>query len=309
MQLKRKDLLSIRDLTAEEILMVLDTAESFKEVGSREIKKVPTLRGKTVVNLFLEPSTRTRTSFELAAKRLSADVINVAVATSSLAKGETLLDTARNLEAMRSDAIVLRHPSSGAADLLARRLRSAIINAGDGRHEHPTQALLDLYTIRERKRRLDGLTVAIVGDIANSRVARSNLHAMKLMGMTVRLCGPPTLIPRDADRWGVEIHHRIETAVAGADVVMMLRLQTERQAAGLIPSLREYARHWALTAERVQLAGPEVLIMHPGPIHRGVEMDPEVADSIGSVILDQTTNGIAVRMAVLYLLLGGRAEA
>ena len=306
MALKRKDLLGIRDLSVEEITLILETAESFKEVSGRDIKKVPTLRGKTVVNLFFEPSTRTRTSFELAAKRLSADVINFAASASSMAKGETLLDTARNIEAMQADIIVLRHPAAGAPDILARSLRASVVNAGDGGHEHPTQALLDLFTLREKKRELRGLRLVIVGDIVHSRVARSNIFALTKLGAEVRIVGPPTMIPHDIERLGVTVHFDLDEALQGADVIMMLRLQLERQGIALFPSIREYAHLYCLTPERVRLASPDVLVMHPGPINRGVEIAPEVADSVASTILEQVTNGIAVRMAVLYLLSGGK---
>lgn len=302
--LKSKDLIGLASLSAEEITLLLETADSFKEVSGREIKKVPALRGKTVVNLFFEPSTRTRTSFELAAKRLSADVINFSPTSSSIVKGETLLDTARNIEAMQADVIVLRHPSAGAAETLSKGVRSSVINAGDGWHEHPTQALLDLYTLREKKRDFKGLNVVIVGDVAHSRVARSNICALTKLGAHVRIVGPPTMIPLYLDKFGVQVFHHFDEALGGADVIMMLRLQVERQGRGLFPSIREYSRLYGLTGERVRYAKPEVLIMHPGPINRGVEIAPEVADSLSSVILDQVANGIAVRMAVLYLLSG-----
>ncbi len=304
MSLKRKDLVGIAALAPDEIMEILDTAESFKEVSGREIKKVPALRGKTVVNLFFEPSTRTRTSFELAAKRLSADVINFSPSASSVVKGETLLDTARNIEAMQADLIVLRHPAAGAAEILARGIKSSVINAGDGWHEHPTQALLDLFTLREKKREFRGLTVAIVGDLAHSRVARSNIYALTKLGAEVRAVGPPTMIPAFLDRLGVRVSYHLDEALRGVDVIMMLRLQLERQGRALFPSIREYSRLYGLTSERVKLAAPGVLIMHPGPINRGVEIAPEVADSFASVILDQVANGVAVRMAVLYLLAG-----
>ena len=304
MGLKTKDLLSIRDLDASDLKLILDTAESFKEVETRRIKKVPTLRGKTVVNLFFEPSTRTRTSFELAAKRLSADVVNISAATSSAVKGETLLDTARNIEAMQADILVVRHPSAGAPDLLARKLRCPVVNAGDGSHEHPTQALLDLFTIRERKKRIDGLVVALIGDILHSRVARSDIHGLRLMGAQVRVAGPPTLVPDEVTSLGVERFYRIEDALKGADVIILLRLQLERQAQALFPSIREYARVYGVTPARVALAKDDVVVMHPGPINRGVEISPEVADGLPSVILDQTANGVAVRMATLFLLSG-----
>jgi aspartate carbamoyltransferase catalytic subunit len=300
-----KHLLGIADLTAGEILLILDTADAMKEVAARPIKKVPALRGKTIVNLFYEPSTRTRTSFEVAEKRLSADTLNIAVSTSSVVKGETLVDTALNLEAMAPDMIVMRHASSGACHLLARVCKSRIINAGDGMHEHPTQALLDAYTIRERKGRLAGLKVAIVGDLLHSRVLRSNLLLLGKLGADVWVCAPPTLVPADIDRFGVTPTHRIDEAVAGADVVMMLRIQLERMQGNFFPSLREYFAVFGLTPERAALAKSDVIIMHPGPMNRGVEIASEVADGPYSVILDQVANGVAVRMAVLYLLSGG----
>ncbi|MEW6681606.1 MAG: aspartate carbamoyltransferase catalytic subunit [Nitrospirota bacterium] len=309
MNLKHKDLLAIRDLDVDELRLLLDTAESFKEVAGREIKKVPTLRGRTVVNLFFEPSTRTRSSFELAAKRLSADVINVSASSSSVVKGETLLDTAKNLEAMGADVIVVRHGEAGAPALLGRHLRCSVINAGDGAHEHPTQAILDLSTILERKGRLEGLTVAIVGDVRHSRVARSNLWGLTKLGATVRLAGPPTMVPPELKDFGAEIHYTLDPALEGADVVMALRLQLERQGAGFFPSLREYSRLWGLTRERLQRAKPDVLVMHPGPVNRGVELAPDVADGLCSVILGQVANGIAVRMAALYLLTGGKSDS
>jgi aspartate carbamoyltransferase catalytic subunit len=304
---KRKDLLSMRDVDVAEIGDVLDTAESMKEIATREIKKVPTLRGKTVVNLFYEASTRTRTSFEIAGKWLSADVINFSASGSSAEKGESLLDTAKNIEAMSPDVVVVRHQASGAPALLARHLRCSVVNAGDGAHEHPTQALLDLLTIREKKGHLDGLNVTIVGDVTHSRVARSAIHGMKKVGMTVTVAGPPTLIPPACQELGVKVSHRLEEAIAHADVIMMLRLQHERMHDGLIPSVREYSRVWGLSLDKLRHCRPDVLIMHPGPVNRGVELAPEVADGRYSVILDQVTNGVAVRMAVLYLLAGSRA--
>jgi len=303
--LRRKDLLGISDMTSEEIALVLDTAEAMKEIGSRSIKKVPALRGKTVVNLFFEPSTRTRTSFEIAEKRLSADTLNIAIASSSVVKGETLADTALNLEAMQPDMIVLRHSSSGACHLLSRICRSAIINAGDGMHEHPTQALLDAFTIREHKKRLAGLKVAIVGDLLHSRVLRSNIHLLTKMGADVWVCGPPTLIPTDVTRFGVRATSRVEEAVADADVIMLLRIQLERMEGAFFPSLREYFNVFGMTESRIRLAKDDVIIMHPGPMNRGVEIASEVADGPYSVILEQVANGVAVRMAVLYLLAGG----
>jgi aspartate carbamoyltransferase catalytic subunit len=303
--LRSRHLLGIADLSPEEITLVLDTADAMKEVGSRQIKKVPALRGKTVVNLFFEPSTRTRTSFEIAEKRLSADTLNIAIASSSVAKGETLVDTALNLEAMHPDMIVLRHSSSGACHLLARTCRSAIINAGDGMHEHPTQALLDAFTIREHKQRLAGLKVAIIGDLLHSRVLRSNVHLLTKMGADVWVCGPPTLIPFDIRRFGVHATCHVEEAVADADVVMLLRIQLERMEGAFFPSLREYFSVFGMTEARLRKAKPDVLIMHPGPMNRGVEIASEVADGPSSVILEQVSNGVAVRMAVLYLLAGG----
>ena len=304
----RKDLLTIRELDAAEILTLVDTAASLQEIAGREIKKVPALRGKTIVNLFYENSTRTRTSFEIAGKWLSADVINFSASGSSTAKGESFVDTARNIAAMSPDVVVVRHSSSGAPALLARELSCAIVNAGDGAHEHPTQALLDLLTIRDKKGHFEGLSVAIVGDIAHSRVARSNIHGMKKLGMTVTVAGPPTLIPPYAQELGCKVSYRLEDAIRDVDVIMMLRLQQERMHAGLIPSLREYSRYWGLTLDRLAAhARPDVLIMHPGPVNRGVELSPEVADGPYSVILDQVAKGVAVRMAVLLLLAGGRS--
>ena len=303
--LRRKDLLGIAELSPEEIELILDTAEAMKEVGTRPIKKVPALRGKTVVNLFYEPSTRTRTSFEIAEKRLSADTLNIAIGTSSVVKGETLADTALNLEAMSPDMIVLRHASSGACHFLSRVCRSAIINAGDGMHEHPTQALLDAFTIRERKKKLAGLKVAIVGDLLHSRVLRSNIHLLTKLGADVWVCGPPTLIPTDVRRFGVTATSIVEDAVRDADVIMLLRIQLERMEGAYFPSLREYFRVFGMTEARLLLAKSDVMIMHPGPMNRGVEIASEVADGPYSVILDQVANGVAVRMAVLYLLAGG----
>ena len=303
--LRSRHLLGIEDLSPEEITLILDTAEAMKEIGSRSIKKVPALRGKTVVNLFFEPSTRTRTSFEIAEKRLSADTLSIAVASSSVVKGETLADTVLNLEAMHPDMIVLRHASSGACHLLSRICRSAIINAGDGMHEHPTQALLDAFTIREHKSRLAGLKVAIVGDLLHSRVLRSNVQLLTRMGAEVWVCGPPTLIPTDITRFGVRATSDVNQAVADADVVMLLRIQLERMEGAFFPSLREYFNVFGMTDLRLKHAKPDVLIMHPGPMNRGVEIASEVADGPFSVILEQVSNGGAVRMAVLYLLAGG----
>jgi aspartate carbamoyltransferase catalytic subunit len=301
----KKDLLGIADLSREEIYRILETAEAMREIGGRPIKKVPTLRGKTIVNLFYEPSTRTRTSFEIAEKRLSADTLNIAVATSSVLKGETLADTAMNIEAMSPDMIVLRHASSGACHLLARICRSRVINAGDGMHEHPTQALLDAFTIRQHKPQIDGLKVAIVGDLLHSRVLRSNVLLLTKLGADVCVSGPPTLIPPGIERFGVRVSTSVEHAVDGADVIMMLRIQQERMQGAFFPSLREYFNVFGMTAERVKRARPDVIIMHPGPINRGVEIASDVADGPYSVILEQVANGVAVRMAVLYLLAGG----
>jgi aspartate carbamoyltransferase catalytic subunit len=304
----KKDLLGIADLSSDEIYRILDTAGAMREIGERPIKKVPTLRGKTVVNLFYEPSTRTRMSFEIAEKRLSADTLNIAVATSSVQKGETLADTARNIEAMSPDMIVLRHASSGACHLLARICRSRIINAGDGMHEHPTQALLDAFTIQQHKKRISGLKVAIVGDLLHSRVLRSNVLLLTKLGAEVWVSGPPTLIPSGIDRLGVKVSTSVEAAVANADVIMMLRIQQERMQGAYFPSLREYFQVFGMTAERVRRAKPDVIIMHPGPMNRGVEIASDVADGPYSVILEQVANGVAVRMAVLYLLAGGVEE-
>ena len=297
----RKDLLGIREMSAEEIHFVLETADAFKQVGTREIKKVPALRGKTLVNFFVEPSTRTRTSFELAASRLSADVINISASTSSLTKGETLIDTAKVLEANHADIIVLRHSSAGAPQFLAQRLKSSVINAGDGAHEHPTQALLDLYTIREKKGAIANLHVVIVGDILFSRVARSNIFGLTKLGARVTLVGPSTLVPHEFEKLGVAVSHRIDEIVPTADVVNLLRIQHERQRKEYFPGLGEYRQLFGLTKDRAKSLKPDCLIMHPGPINRGVEIDSEVADGLQSVILDQVTNGLAVRMAVLYL--------
>ena len=306
--LRGKDLLGIAELTPEEILLILDTTEAMKEISQRQIKKVPALRGRTVVNLFFEPSTRTRTSFEIAEKRLSADTLGVAVASSSVVKGETLVDTARNIEAMGPSMIVLRHASSGAPHLLARICKSPIINAGDGLHEHPTQALLDAFTIRERKGRIAGLKVAIVGDLLHSRVLRSNVLLLTKLGADVWVCGPPTLIPMGLETMGVTTTTSVDAAVEAADVVMMLRIQLERMEGGFFPSLREYFTVFGMTEKRLRRAKPDVIVMHPGPINRGVEISSDVADGPYSVILDQVANGVAARMAVLYLLAGGVAH-
>jgi aspartate carbamoyltransferase catalytic subunit len=304
---KRKDLLGIQDLSADEITLILDTAASMKEIATRDIKKVPTLRGKTIINLFYEPSTRTRTSFEIAGKWMSADVINISTSSSSVVKGESLKDTGLTLQAMHPDVVVIRHQAAGAPHILAGLIKASVINAGDGGHEHPTQALLDLLTIRERRGTLAGLKAAIVGDILHSRVARSNIFGMQKMGIQVRVCGPTTMLPRYLDKLGVEVFKRIEPAIADADIIMMLRVQLERQGAGLFPTLREYSKLFGLNLDRLKAAKRDVLIMHPGPINRGVEIAPEVADGPYSLILNQVENGLAIRMALLYLLAGGQA--
>jgi aspartate carbamoyltransferase catalytic subunit len=305
MKLTSKDLLGIKDLSVDEINLILDTAESFIEVSTREIKKVPTLRGKTIINLFLEPSTRTRTSFEIAGKRLSADTINVSASTSSIVKGETLIDTAKNLEAMNPDVIVIRHSAAGAPHILAKAVKQSVINAGDGSHEHPTQALLDLMTIRSKKGKIAGLKVAICGDIAHSRVARSNIYALNKMGASVTVAGPATMMPRYIEQMGVQACCSLEEAIVDADIIMMLRIQLERQTEHIFPSLREYATYFGLNRKNITLAKDNVLVMHPGPVNRGVELSPDIADAPNAVILDQVTNGVAVRMALLYLLTGG----
>jgi len=303
----QRHLLGIEPLTADELRTVLDLGERFLEIAERPIKKVPTLRGKTVINLFLEPSTRTRTSFEIAAKRLSADAVNISGSASSTVKGETLIDTARNLDAMRPDVVVVRHAQAGAAVMLSKAIRASVVNAGDGAHEHPTQALLDCSTIRAHKGRIEGLTVLICGDIAHSRVARSNIFALTKLGARVRVAGPRTLLPLGIDKLGAQVFDRLEPALEGADVVMMLRIQTERRAGGRFPNTREYSRYFGLNARRLALASPDAIVMHPGPMNRGVEIDPSVADGPRSVILDQVARGVAIRMAVLYLLGGGEA--
>ena len=300
-----KDLLALEPLTADQINLVLDAAEPFKEISERAIKKVPTLRGATIVNLFFEASTRTRISFEFAEKRLSADTVNVAASGSSVQKGETLVDTARNLEAMRIDMVVIRHGASGAAQFLADRIESNVINAGDGTHEHPTQGLLDLLTLRDHFKSIAGVKVCICGDVLHSRVARSNIWGLKKMGAEVAVCGPRSLMPSAIDEMGVTVFHRIEEAIQWADALNILRLQLERMTAGYIPSLREYNRVFGVTRERLEKAPTDILILHPGPMNRGVEIDSDVADGPHSVILDQVTNGVAIRMAVLYLLAGG----
>lgn len=311
MPLRRKDLLGTADLSVEEINLILDTAETFRDINQRQIKKVPTLRGKTIINLFFEASTRTRTSFEIAGKRLSADTINISASTSSVVKGETLVDTAQNLQAMAPDAIVIRHSSSGAPHQIARLIDAAVINAGDGAHEHPTQALLDALTIRQRKGRIAGLKIAIIGDILHSRVARSNAHLLSKLGAHVVLAGPRTLLPLGFEKLvapsegSVTFSDSVEAALKDADVVMMLRIQLERQAGGFFPGLKEYSIHYGLNRRRLETAKGDVIVLHPGPVNRGVEIESDVLDGPFSVVLDQVSNGVAVRMAVLYLLAGG----
>ena len=308
MAFERKHILGLEELTAEEITLILDTTESMKEVSERDVKKVPALRGVTVCNLFFEPSTRTRSSFEIAEKRLSADVLNFTTSQSSVVKGESLLDTARNLEAMGASMIVIRHPMSGAPWLLAKKLDSSIINAGDGSHEHPSQGLLDLFTIRQLKGRIEGLRVVIVGDILHSRVARSNIWGFMKLGAEVRVVGPPTLVPKYIENIGVKSYFSLDKAVEGADVVIMLRIQKERQDSEYFPSLREYSRFYGLTREKLRCAAGDVTVMHPGPINRGVELSSDIADGPGSVILEQVSNGIAVRMAMFYLVASARSS-
>jgi aspartate carbamoyltransferase catalytic subunit len=314
MAFTRKDLLGIRELSVEEINTILDAAESFKEVSTRAIKKVPALRGKTIINFFFEASTRTRTSFEIAAKRLSADSINISASNSSITKGETLIDTARNLEAMAPDAIVIRHPAPGVPHQLARMIDASVINGGDGAHEHPTQALLDAFTIREQKGRVAGLQVAIIGDIMHSRVARSNTHLLTKLGAHVRIAGPATLIPPYYDKLiedsegSITVCDRIEDAIAGSDVVMMLRIQRERMTDAFFPSLKEYSIAYGLTLKRLELAASDCIVMHPGPVNRGIEISSEVVDGARSLILDQVTNGVAVRMAILFLMVGSEGQ-
>jgi aspartate carbamoyltransferase catalytic subunit len=303
-----KHLLGLEGVSRKEISLILKTAQSFKEVLARPIPKVPTLRGKTIVNLFYESSTRTRFSFELAQKRLSADTLNFTASGSSVVKGETLKDTVRNIEAMKIDMVVIRHSAAGAPHFLARHVDAGVINAGDGQHEHPTQALLDLMTLQEKCGKIRGLKVALIGDITHSRVARSNIYGLKTMGADVAVCGPPTLLPREVEQWDIEVFNKIDEAIRWADVLNVLRLQLERQQSGLIPSLREYAARFGVTRARLAAAKKEVVIMHPGPMNRGVEIESELADSESSVILDQVTNGVAVRMAVLYLKSGGEQE-
>jgi len=306
MKYERKDLLGIEELSAEEINFILDTAVSFREILERPIKKVPTLRGKTIVNLFFEPSTRTRMSFELAAKRLNADVLNFSTSSSSVLKGETLLDTAKNILAMKVDCFVIRHSAPGTPHIIAKKLPVPVINAGDGAHEHPTQALLDLYTIREKKGRVKGLKIAIVGDISRSRVARSNIWGLSKLQAEVRLCAPPTLIPPQVEEIETQVFFSLEEAIKNVDIIMMLRIQKERDEGPLMPSDAEYREFFSLTEEKIKSAKDDVLIMHPGPVNRGIELPTALADGRRSIILDQVTNGVAVRMAILYLLLGGK---
>lgn len=300
-----RDLISLADLTADEIASVLTTAESFAEVNRRPIKKVPSLRGRTIVNFFMEPSTRTRTSFEIAGKRLSADVVNISGSASAVAKGECLRDTALTLQAMGTDLIVVRHRAAGAPRMLAELLDVPVVNGGDGRHEHPTQALLDLYTIRQRLGRIEGLTVGVVGDVSHSRVARSNIIGLRALGARVVCVAPPTLLPLGVEQLGVQVAHDLDSVLPDLDVIYMLRLQLERQGQGLLPSLREYAQRWGLSRARLEAARPGVLVMHPGPMNRGVEIAPDVAEGPASIICEQVTSGVAVRMAVIFLLLGG----
>lgn len=302
--LNNKDLLGIKELSVEEIKLIIDTAAGFKDILGRDIKKVPALRGKTTVNLFFEPSTRTRTSFELAAKRLSTDVINFSVPTSSVVKGESLIDTARTVQALGADFIIIRHVSSGVPHLLAKHLNASVINAGDGTDEHPTQALLDAFTIQEKKGNIEGLSVAIVGDIMHSRVAKSNIYCLTALGAHIRLIGPPTLLPENLETMGVSLFHNMEEGLKGVDVLIMLRIQMERQGKGFFPSTEEYAKNWGLTPERLALAKSDAIVMHPGPMNRGIEIVSEIADGPKSVILEQVTNGIAVRMSAMYLLSG-----
>lgn len=305
MSFNPKHILGIKNLTAEEINFILDTAKSFKEINTRQIKKVPTLRGKTIVNLFFEASTRTRTSFEIAGKRLSADTVNITASSSSVVKGETLEDTAHNIEAMHPDIIVMRHSASGACDYLSERLQCSVINAGDGTHEHPSQALLDAFTIRQHKGDIKGLTVTIAGDVAHSRVVRSNIYCLNKLGANVRIAGPRTMLPTGIEKLGCEVHHNLKDAITDADCIMMLRIQHERQGKTLIPSLREYSRFFGLNDINLKLAKEDAIVMHPGPVNRGVELSSSVADGQRSVILDQVENGVAVRMALLYLVAGG----
>ncbi|MCE5194187.1 MAG: aspartate carbamoyltransferase catalytic subunit [Nitrospiraceae bacterium] len=307
MKLSSKDLLGIKDITKDEIMLVINTASGFKDVLKRDIKKVPALRGKTSVNLFFEPSTRTRTSFELAEKRLSLDVLSLSVPTSSVVKGESLIDTALNIQALGADFVIIRHSSSGAPHILAKHLKASVINAGDGTNEHPTQALLDAFTIKEKKGSFEGLKIAIVGDVLHSRVAKSNIYLLTKFGVELRLIGPPTLVPLELESLGVKVFHDIESGLRNADVIITLRIQMERQGKGFFPSTLEYFKYWGLTEERLRFADKDAIVMHPGPMNRGVEIESHIADGPKSVILEQVTNGLAVRMAVMYLLAGMRA--
>ncbi|MBF0390523.1 MAG: aspartate carbamoyltransferase catalytic subunit [Desulfamplus sp.] len=309
MRFEHKDLLDIGSLSVRDINMILDTAEGMKEISNRPVKKVPTLRGKTIVLFFQEPSTRTKLSFDIAAKRLSADTIAISSGSSSIVKGETLVDTAKNLEAMNPDIIVIRHPSSGAAELISKRVKASVINAGDGLHAHPTQALLDMMSVREKKGRIEGLNISIIGDIAHSRVARSNIEGFTKMGATVTVSAPPTMIPKGVETLGCKVAPDIESCIENADVVMMLRIQKERQEAILFPTEREYSMLFGLNSQRLKAAKRDVLVMHPGPMNRGVEINSDVADGDHSVILEQVTNGVAIRMAVFYLVAGGMKNA
>lgn len=304
MSLKRKDFLGLYNVEADEIYEILETAKAMKEIFTRSVKKVPTLRGKTIVNLFFEPSTRTKSSFDLAAKRLSADVMSISKSTSSVAKGETLLDTARTLEVMGADVVVIRHSAAGAAEFLARKIKASVLNAGDGAHAHPTQALLDMYTIKEKLGKIQGLKVLIIGDIAHSRVARSNIWGLTKLGAEVRITGPATLLPKEISKMGVKVFTDLDKALVGVDVVNILRIQLERQAKGLFPSIREYRQFYGINDERLSGLSKDVLIMHPGPMNRGIEIESSVADGDQSVITEQVTNGVAIRMALLYLLAG-----
>lgn len=306
MKLSSKDLLGIKELTKDEIILILDTASGFKDVLKRDIKKVPALRGKTAVNLFFEPSTRTRTSFELAEKRLSLDVLNLSVTTSSVVKGESLIDTALNVQALGADFMVIRHSSSGAPHLIAKHIDATVINGGDGINEHPTQALLDAFTIKEKAGKIEGLKIAIVGDILHSRVAKSNIYLLTKFGAEVRLIGPPTLVPQELEQLGVKVFHDMDSGLDGVNAVMVLRIQMERQGKGFFPSTLEYSKNWGLTSERFSMADKDAIVMHPGPMNRGLEVASDVADGPRSVILEQVTNGLAVRMAVMYLLAGVR---
>lgn len=305
---QRKDLLGLQELTIDEIDLILQTAAPMKDIILRPIKKVPILRGKSIVTMFYEPSTRTRTSFELAGKYLSADTVNLSMSASSVLKGETLKDTALTIEAMGADILVMRHEATGAPHFMSKLVRSRVVNGGDGMHEHPTQGLLDIFTIQQKKGTIKGLTVAILGDIYHSRVARSNIWGLTKLGAKVRVVGPSTLLPQEFKELGVEIFHRVEDALEGVDVINVLRIQKERQVRGLLPSLREYARIYCLTSERLQLAKPDALVLHPGPMNRGIEIGSQVADGLQAVINEQVTNGVAVRMAVLYLLMGGSTD-